>query len=406
MTGLDEVREIVATCAAGCAEALASEIAEWGMAPASVSPAAVSARGTWADAMRLLVNLRTATRVLWPVASFRGNACEDLYRAARAAPWEEWLDPARPVHVRGTSDAEDVRDPRFAVLRVKDGLCDRFRARTGARPDAAKTPDGAAAVAFRQCAGEGTFFLDLAGESLSRRGWRRDGWLAPVRETLAASVLRYAGWGGEEDDALASPMCGSGTFAIEGALMALRRAPGLSRAEPAALRLRLSADMRRAYGEAVAEARSLARDRKLWIAASDIAPEAVAAAEENARAAGVAEKIRFFVADFRKAPLPVPPGVVVANPPYGERIGERRKLEGLYRALGDDLKKRGNGLRAAVLAEEGAWPIGLKPERKIPLKNGEIPCVLSLYPLYRGTRDPRLAAKRSAAERTAGNGDA
>lgn len=392
-----ETREIVATCAAGCAEALAGETASLGMAPAAVSPAAVSAEGTWEDAMRLLVNLRTATRVLWPVGEFSGGSVEDLYRAARAVPWEEWISLDTPVHVRGASDAEDVRDPRFAVLRVKDGLCDRFRERRGARPDAAKGAAGAAAVAFRQAGGRGTFFLDLAGESLSRRGWRREGWLAPVRETLAAAVLRYAGWGEDGEDALASPMCGSGTFAIEAALVALRRAPGLGRGtEPAVLRLRLTAEMRRAYGEAVAEAAAAVRDRKLWIAASDVAPEAVTAAEANARAAGVADKIRFFVSDFRKAPLPVAPGLVVANPPYGERIGERRKLEGLYRALGDDLKKRGSGLRAAVLGEEGAWPIGLKPDRKIPMRNGEIPCLLSLYSLYRGTRDARLIAKHEA----------
>jgi putative N6-adenine-specific DNA methylase len=396
VTSAPEIRGIVSTCAAGCAEALAGEIPSLGLVPDDISPAAVTAKGTWDDAMRLLVNLRTANRVLWPVGEFSGETSEDLYRGALAVPWEEWLPSGIPFHVHGASDAADVRDPRFAVLRVKDGVADRFRKKRGARPDAAKSAAGAVSVAFRQRAGKGTFFLDLAGESLSRRGWRRNGWLAPVKETLAAAVLRLAGWGEDGDDALASPMCGSGTFAVEAALAALRRAPGLSRGNPAVLRFALPDGMRRAYREAVAEAASRVREKRLWIAASDIAPEAVAAAEENARAAGVERYIRFFVSDLRKAPLPVPPGLVVVNPPYGERIGERKSLPALYRALGDDLKRRGSGLRAAVLSEDGpgALPIGLKPDRKIPLKNGDIPCVLSLYSLYRGTRDARLIAKR------------
>jgi len=395
VSALAEVRRIVATSECGCAEALAGEVASFGLSPEPLSPSAVAAEGTWEDAMRLLVGLRTANRVLWPVAEFKGDTCDDLYRAARAAEWEEWISLDTPLHVHGTSDAADVRDPRFAVVRVKDAICDRFREKRGARPDAAKSAAGAASAAFRQAGGKGTLFADLAGESLSRRGWRKNGWLAPVRETLAAAVLRFAGWGEEADDALASPMCGSGTFAVEAALAALRRAPGLARKEPGILRLNLSSEKRKAYDEALAEAASRVARRKLWIAASDIAPEAVAAAEENARAAGVAECIRFFVRDFRKAPLPLAPGLVVANPPYGERIGERRSLAALYRALGDDLKRRAGGLRAAILSAEGpgAFSIGLKPSRKIPLENGGIPCALSLYPLYRGTRDPRLLAK-------------
>ena len=387
---------IVATCGRGCAGALQGELRALGYAPQEMSPTSVGMEGGLLDAMRLNLWLRTANRVLFEVAGFEIDSPDELHAAVRELPWEEWLRRDVPFHVHGVAQHETIRDSRFAVLRCKDAIADRFVSATGARPDSTSTPDGAACVALYWKGTSAQLFLDTSGVPLSHRGYRWRPWTAPLRETLAASILLELGWPKVPAEAFIGPMCGSGTLAIEAAWIAQRRAPGLERDEYAFLRLN-DVDLD-AWQSLRNEARKtfLAAPRT-WIAASDVDPQAIACARENAGRAGVESLIRFHTCDFRSTPLPKPPALVLMNPGYGERVGVEEQLEPLYEAIGTWFKADCQGMRAAVMT--GNIPlgrkIGLHPVRRVPLWNGDLECRLLEYDIYEGTRDPRLLRKHA-----------
>lgn len=387
------------TCGRGCAGALRRELAALGHPEArDFTPTAVGVEGDLREALKLNLWLRSANRVLFEVAAFRVRTPDELYAAATTLPWEEWLAPGAPFHLHGDAEAPGLRDPRFALLRCKDAIADRFVRKTGARPDSQSDPDGAACIALHWRDGVARLHLDTSGVPLSRRGYRLRPWIAPLRENLAAAILLESGWDPAED-AFAGPMCGSGTLAIEAAWMAMRRAPGLHRESYAFQRLRdWPADAWRGLLDA-ARRRCLPLPA-VPIAASDVDSRAVEIARDNADRAGVARHIAFGVADFRRAPVPRAPGLVAMNPEYGERMGLEERLAPLYAAIGDDLKTRCAGLRAAVISgnPELAKRIGLRPSRRIPMWNGPIECRLLLYDLYAGTRDPRLIRKHAGGD--------
>ena len=349
--------------------------------------------------MRLNLWLRTANRVLFEVAGFEADSPDELHEGVRELPWEEWLRGDVPFHVHGVAQHETIRDSRFAVLRCKDAVADRFVAATGARPDSTSSPEGAACVALYWKAGAVQIFLDTTGVPLSHRGYRWKPWTAPLRETLAAAILLELGWPKTPAEAFVGPMCGSGTLAIEAAWMAQGRAPGLEREDYAFLWLndvdeaawrRLKAEARQRFTAAP----------RTWIAASDIDPQAIACSRDNAGRAGVEGLIRFHTCDFRKTPLPKPPALVLMNPEYGERLGTEARLEELYEAIGAYFKGTCQGMRAAVMI--GNIPlgrkIGLHPVRRIPLWNGDIEGRLLEYDIYEGTRDPRLQRKHAGSK--------
>lgn len=385
---------IVATCGRGCAGALAGELRALGYLPQEVSPTAVGIEGNLRDAMRLNLWLRTANRVLFEVAGFEIDSPDELHAAVRDLPWEEWLRADTPFHVHGVAQHETIRDSRFAVLRCKDAIADRFTAVTGARPDSTAAPEGAACVALYWKEQSAQIFLDTSGVPLSHRGYRWRPWVAPLRETLAAAILRELGWPREPAEAFIGPMCGSGTLAIEAAWIAQNRAPGLAREEFAFRRLN-GADGA-AWEKLRAEARGqVVAAPRAWLAASDVEPQAIACARENAARAGVEGLIRFHTCDFRDTPLPKPPALVLLNPGYGERVGLEENLVPLYEAIGTYFKAKCQGMRGAVFT--GNIPlgrkIGLHPVRRTALWNGDLECRLLEFDIYAGTRDPRLRRK-------------
>jgi putative N6-adenine-specific DNA methylase len=392
-----EKTRIVLTCGRGCAGAVVKELARLGYsAETAEDGSAAETEGNLRGAMRMNLWLRTANRVLFEVGAFEAGDAEELYEGVAGLPWELWLRDDVPIHWRGAARAEGLRDSRYALLKCKDAVADRFREKRGRRPDASKSPAGASCLSLQWDGEFARIFLDTSGESLSNRGYRLEGWAAPVRETLAAAVLVEAGFDPEKGDGLAAPMCGSGTFAVEGAWMAQRRAPGLGREEWPFLRYNEApAGM---WRELVEEAREAFRAAPGgWFGASDIDGDAVAAAHRNAVRAGVEKMIRLERCDFRESALPPGPGVVAMNPEWGERLGDARELEGTYRAIGDWLKREATGKRAAVLTGNAALgrAIGLKPAKRAEVWNGPIECRLLIYELYEGTRDWRLLAKRS-----------
>jgi putative N6-adenine-specific DNA methylase len=227
-------------------------------------------------------------------------------------------------------------------------------------------------------------YLDTSAEPLSRRGYRKIPLEAPMQETLAAAVLLAAGW--EREGNLVNPMCGSGTLAIEGALIALRRTPGLLRGNFGFMHIR--GFDKSLYGEIRSRLRkSAGRTLKGRIVATDIRPEAIEAARQNARTAGVDHLIDFHACDFRQTPTPGGGGIVILNPEYGERMGQISALEGIYGAIGDFFKNRCRGYRGYIFTGNLglAKKVGLRTSRRIPFYNGPIECRLLEYELYEGS---------------------
>lgn len=385
-----EARRLVVACARGIAPVLQAEIEALGYPVTGAELGAVATTGTLHDAMRLNLHLRTAQRVLWLVDEFRAESPDQLYEHVGRLPLEEYLRPDVPFAVTAVTFTRAVRDARFAGLRCKDAVADRFRRRCGRRPDSGPDRSGAGLFLHWRDA-TAALYLDTTGAPLSHRGYRRRNVRAPMRETLAAALVLSSAWRGA--GAFVNPMCGSGTLAIEAAWIATRRAPGLARPNFAFMHLRGfdAAAWRDLRDEAARTALSRAPHRFI---ATDLDPRAVDAARQNAAAAGVGDLVETAVCDFAATEVPPEGGVIFFNPEYGERLGDVEQLKATYRAIGDFLKQRGAGYTGYVftgnlpLAKE----IGLRTRRRIPFFNSKIECRLLEFELYAGTRKPGPAA--------------
>jgi putative N6-adenine-specific DNA methylase len=316
--------------------------------------------------------------------AFPAGQAQDLYRRLVTMPWETIIAADGYLSVSSSVDTETVRDSRFANVKTKDAIVDRIRDREGRRPDSG--PERSGAVVHLHWEGERCeVWLDTSGEPLSRRGYRKIPLEAPMQETLAAAVVLATGWDGTAP--LVNPMCGSGTLAIEGALISMGRAPGILRQNFGFMHI-LGYD-RSAFEREREELKKKAR-RKVYasIVATDIRPDAVEAARQNARTAGVEQFIEFNVCDFRETPVPGGDGVVILNPEYGERMGDAAKLGEIYREIGDFFKNRCQGYRGYIFTGnlDLAKQVGLRTKRRMPFYNGPIECRLLEYELYRGSR--------------------
>ncbi len=366
-----------ASAARGTEWVLAEELRELGFNGVRPRSGGVQFDGAREDGWRVCLESRIAQGVRLPVAEFEAASADDLYNAARAVPWETWLTPelafAVSAHVQDTA----VNHSGFAGLRVKDAVADRLRDRFGSRPDVNRAaPDVAIFLLWSHT--RATLYLELAGEPLFKRGWRTATGAAPLKETLAAAILRFSGW--DRRRPLLDPMCGSGTLAIEAALWAAGTAPGIFRERFGFERWADFTDEdRRSLRDLRGELRRHARGQTPRITASDIDPGVLEAAKTNARAAGVRISIR--EADVRELLTCEPAPLLVTNPPYGFRIGAA-DIDTLQQELGATLSRL-HGWRAALLAGnpglERAIPV--RPVAKFDLSNGDIPCQLLIYDL-------------------------
>ena len=378
--------KILITCPKGIPPWLAAEVRALGFPVVAEGEAAVETEGTLADTMPLNLHLRTGHRVLYLVAAFQAENPEGLYRGLRDIPWEEILHE-RGEHaylsVTSTVDTPSINDARFVNQKAKDAIVDRMQEKCGLRPDSGPDRDRVVVHVFWR-GSRVALYLDTSGEPLSRRGYRKIPLAAPMQETLAAAVILATGWNGRRG--FVNPMCGSGTLAIEAALFALGKAPGLLRSNYGFIHLRGFDPA--AWRAVRAEAHEAQKETAARIIATDIDLRAVAAARQNARTAGVEERIEFSVCPFAETPVPERSGVVVLNPPYGERTGEVPSLIGLYREIGDFFKKRCGGHRGYIFTGNAALgkKVGLRTKRRITFFNGEIECRLLEYELYAGTR--------------------
>jgi 23S rRNA G2445 N2-methylase RlmL len=381
-----EKQKILITCPKGIVPWLAGEVLALGFPVLSEGEAAVETEGTLTDTMRLNLNIRTGHRVLYHLAAFPALNPDGLYAGLREIPWEEFLHE-RGEHaylcMTSTVDTPTINDARFVNLKAKDAVVDRLMERCSVRPDSG--PDRNRAVVHIYWKGSDVVvYLDTSGEPLSRRGYRKIPHAAPMQETLAAAVLLATGWNGRES--FVNPMCGSGTLAIEAALFAEGKAPGLLRSNYGFIHLK--GFDQAAWRKVRAAAHEVRKETAARIIATDIDPKAVAAARQNARTAGVENLIEFGVCPFVVTPVPDRKGIVVINPPYGERTGEVSRLVSLYREVGDFFKQKCGGYRGYIFTGNAALgkQVGLRTKRRIPFFNSEIECRLLEYDLYDGSR--------------------
>jgi putative N6-adenine-specific DNA methylase len=379
---------VFVTCAGGAQPMLEREIRALGLRPEAARPLGVALRASLDDCLRLNLHLRTAHRVLWEVLRTKAENADQLYEAVTALPWEQAMPADGYLTVVSSVDNPTIRDARFANQRVKDAVVDRILAARGRRPDSG--PDRRGTVLSLHWQGRSvSLSLDTSGEPLSNRGYRTMPHSAPMRETLAAACLLAAGYDGRGH--LVNPMCGSGTLALEAALLATGTAPGLLRENFAFLHLPGfdPARWQALRDEARGRARPTARGR---IVATDHDPQALAAARHNAAAAGLEALVELDTCDFRETAVPEAlrraANVLIVNPEYGLRLGDEEALKPLHAALGDFLKQRCQGYVGAVFTGNPrlAAHIGLRTRARLALMNGPIECRLLLYDLYAGSR--------------------
>lgn len=372
------------TCPRGAAELLRAEIEQLGFRVDTVGHSVVETSGTLIDAMRMNLHLRTAVNVLYQLAQFPCDGPDELYRAVRDVPWEHWLSPDTYFTVVSRGNHPSIDNFMYVNQRVKDAVVDRMIEHFGRRPDTGSERDGFVlnVIWYGETA---ELFVNTSGRKLSDRGYRKLPHDAPMSESLAAAVILATGYDGSTS--LTNPMCGSGTLAIEAALIASGRPPGLFRAHYGFQHIRgFEEDAWRELRIAAKKMRN--RTDPGPIIATDIDPRAIEAARKNAETAGVHHIIDFRVCDFAETPVPHDKGVVVLNPEYGMRMGEIKSLESTYARIGDFFKQKCRGHTGYVFTGnlDLAKKIGLTAKRRIIFFNAKIECRLLMYELYEGSR--------------------
>ena len=400
---------LFATAARGTEALLGDELTELGAARVRLDRGGVRFLANLDEALRIALWSRIAMRLLWPLAEGEARGADGLYALAHQVPWEEHLGRDTTFAVEATLRDSEHRHSGFVALKIKDAVVDRLRARLGSRPDVdTRHPD--LRIVGHLAGTHLSLSLDLVGAPLNRRGYRARPTLAPLKETLAAAILRAARYTGDEP--LVDPMCGSGTFLIEAGLIAVRRAPGLHQRMGVERWPGLGPDARRILEALRADARAHERTAPAPILGFDRNDEAVAAAQANVRAARLGREVSISEGDATR-PLPGLPaaGLLVTNPPYGDRLGSggQKGMKTFYFQLGDALGRLG-GFRQMVLSGNPAFESAFhrRPVQRWPMWNGAIECTLLEYParlpapLIRGNAgddsDPGLGAVEQPAD--------
>ncbi len=384
MNIFEKKSRIIINCPLRAVPFLREEVSELGFNIKSESQTHVEIFGSMQDVMFLNLSLRTAHRVLFYLDQFYAKNPDELYRNFKKITWEDYLFQDSYFSVSSAVSHPTINDTRFPNIKCKDAIVDRMREIYGKRPDSGSERKGAM-IYFYWMENHCEVFFDTSGVSLSKRNYRKIPYLAPMQESLAATTLLAANWNGEGN--FINPMCGSGTLAIEAALIALKKAPGLLKDNFAFMHLK-------GYDERIwRKIRSEVKTQSVnnfkgKIIASDISLEAINAAKQNAKTAGVDLLIEFSQCDFRETIIPDGSGIVFFNPEYGERLGEEKELEEVYESIGDFFKQKCTGYMGYVFTGNFnlAKKIGLKTKRKIPFFNGSIDCRLLEYELYSGTK--------------------
>ncbi len=365
------------TCAPGLEGVLHAEIRALKLARVERQVGGVAFEGTLEDAWRANLELRTAVRVLLEVARFEASDADALRAGVRAVDWSRFLRPEGTLWIQAHSKESALDHTLFVAQCAKDGIVEHQRAASGTRPSVARE-DPDLRVFVHLVRDRCRVLVDTSGESLHKRGWRRSQGRAPLSETLAAGIVLLSGW--DRRAPLLDPFCGSGTILVEAALIASDTAPGLFRERFGFERLpgHDAARLERMRAQARGRARF---PPKLVLWGGDRDPRAVEGARENLAAAGIPDRVQVEVAGaLAFAPRPGWNAWVVANLPYGERVGDAGKLCLLFQRFGALLRARCADFHAALLCSRGALTeaLGLAPEQRIALVNGGLECELLL----------------------------
>ena len=395
----DKNYPIIISCAKELSRWTEIEVRDMGYSPIEVTENTVVVRGQMRDVMRLNLHLRTAHRVLVPLLRADCRNIRDLYELARSIDWENLIEADGYFSVSSVVHNYTIRDTRLPSLYTKDAIADRMREMCQRRPDSGGENIGSAVFVYWE-RNEVIIYLDTSGEPLSKRGYRKIPGSAPMQETLAAACIMALRW--DCKSPFLSPMCGSGTPAIEAAMMAMNKAPGslkghfafqsikgynrIIQGESApriAPRQIAGASPEQIWKEIVLEAKERETTENIpQIIATDISPEAVDNAHTNAIAAGVAQYIKFAACDFADSPVPDSPGAVFFNPEYGIRLGDPVELAPVYERIGTFMNEKCRGWTGGLITgnPDLARLVNLYYKTRIPFFNGPIDCRLFIYP--------------------------
>ena len=377
--------KIIVTCSNRLSPFLQQEIIELGFKPVRVFKTGVELNGSLADCIRLNLHLRSASQVLFSIKEITAANAEDLYTALLDFEWEDIIAADGYFSITSNVDNITINNSLYANVKVKDAIADRFREKTGARPNAGPELDKTVIhLYWKEDIAE--IFIDTSGETLSKHGYRKIPGKAPMLEALAAATLLATKW--DKKSPFINPMCGSANLAIEAALIATNRKPGLYRSNYAFMHVvGFTTEMYQQQMQLIKD--NILEVKDLVIIATDISEDAINISKINAGAAGVAGLIEFAVCDFEATPIPEDKaGVIYFNPEYGDRLGEAAALQITYGRIGDFLKKKCKGYTGYVFTGnlDLAKKIGLKPSRRIEFYTSKIDCRLFEYELYAGTK--------------------
>ncbi|MBX2968166.1 MAG: class I SAM-dependent RNA methyltransferase [Cyclobacteriaceae bacterium] len=385
MPDFSRTSRIVITCNKRLAPYLQQEVEELSFFPERTFQTGVELQGTINDCIKLNLNLRCASQVLYSLKEFKAKDADQLYSHLVNYPWENVLDAEGYFSVTSNVDNPTINNELFVNVKVKDAIVDRMRKQTGKRPNSGPELDKTVIHLYWKD-NQAEIFLDTSGQTLAKHGYRKIPGKAPMLEALACATVMATKW--DRNSPFVNPMCGSGTVAIEAALLATNRKPGLFRTNYSFMHVL-------GYDESVYQNELQKIQRKvkdipgLMIVATDIQQDAINISRINAKVAGVEKLISFLVCDFERTQIPEGNGVVYFNPEYGERMGELADLEKTYKRLGDFLKQKCQGYMGYIFTGnlDLAKKIGLKAKRRIEFYNAKLDCRLLEYELYAGSKE-------------------
>lgn len=377
--------KVIITCNKRLSPYLQDEVTALGYTIERAFATGVELNITLTECIKLNLNLRCASQILYSIKSFKAITPDDLYNEISAIEWEELIDFSGYFSVTSNVDNPNITTPLFANLKVKDAIVDRLKEKKGIRPNSGSDANKTVVHLYWKDA-DADVFMDTSGETLAKHGYRKIPGKAPMLEALASGVIYATQW--DKKSPFINPMCGSGTLAIEAALIATNRAPGLYRMNYGFMHI-MGYDEEVFFAERRILKDQVIKNIDLKIVASDISEDAVEVTRRNAKTAGVDTLIDFEVCDFELTPIPEGgKGAVVFNPEYGERLGVHSKLELTYKRMGDFMKKECKGYSGYIFTgnPDLAKKIGLKASKKVEFYNGKLDCRLLEYELYDGTR--------------------
>ncbi len=380
--------KIVAKTFAGLENILADEIKALGGESVSVERRAVSFVGDQSLMYKANFHLRTALKILKPIAEFEVTNRDELYDHAKKIAWNKYLALGKSFAIDSTVQSEMFVNTMYASLKVKDAIVDQFREATGKRPSVnPENPD--VRINIYLMGNHCILSLDSSGESLHKRGYRVGQGDAPINEVLAAGMILLTGWHGEKD--FIDPMCGSGTLLIEAALIAKGIPPGMYRKS---FGFELWPDFNEALFTEICNG-DYEKENGCKIIGSDISIKDIAIARANIKSASLSKVIDLETADFIKLEAPSSSGIIITNPPYGERMKPQSIIE-LYGAIGNTLKNKFTGYEAWIISSslDGLKSVGLKPAKKIDLFNGALACSYRCYELFQGSHKQAVIIKK------------